>query len=69
LVSINVGDIAETVDMSTKVVDGSTQATVVALTGNVTEYSLDQEVDLSEIKLSPGQGVVVSWPYVIKQYL
>jgi len=55
--------------MSTKVVDGSTQATVVALTGNVTEYSLDQEVDLSEIKLSPGQGVVVSWPYVIKQYL
>ncbi|KAF6039022.1 SLC3A1 [Bugula neritina] len=69
LVSINAGDIAETVDMSTKVVDGSTQATVVALTGNVTEYSLDQEVDLSEIKLSPGQGVVVSWPYVIKQYL
>lgn len=43
--------------------------TVAAITGDA-DFTREASVDgLSEVKLKPGDGVVLSWPYQIKELM
>ena len=68
LVAVNLGEVMEAVDLSPGTPAGI-KPTVAAVTGNA-DYELEASIDgLSEVKLKPGDGVVLSWPYQVEELM
>lgn len=67
LVAINFGDNAETHDYTSSHGTIQSTATAVKTTGSDVGFSVDDDVETESLRLSPLQGIVVSWDFKAKE--